>query len=64
MRGRAWELTEGGGSNGGATGIRKTKDFGDFIKTLTNGIVSGSANNLKMVVFFHVDKLSVAAGND
>ena len=44
----------GGLGDGGATGVGKTEDFGNFVETFADGVVVGGADNLKIVVFFHV----------
>lgn len=45
-------------------GIGKTEDFGDFIKTFADGVVTRGANDFKMVVLWHVNNLSMTAGDD
>ena len=54
----------GGLRNGGATGVGKTEDFGDLIKTFADGIVAGGADDFEGVVGGHVKDLGVAAGDD
>ena len=44
--------------------IGKTKNFGDFIKTFTDGIIASRGDNFKMIVGRHADDLSMAARND
>ena len=44
--------------------IGKTKNFGDFIEAFTDGIVTGRGDDFEMIMMFHADDLSMAAGND
>ena len=44
--------------------IGKTKNFGDFIKTFTDGIIASRGDNFKMIVGRHADDLSMTTGND
>ena len=50
--------------NSWAARIGKAKNFGDFIKTFTDSIITGRGDNFKMIVSGHADDLSVAARND
>ena len=50
--------------NSRATRIRKAENFGDFIEAFTDGVVTGRGDNFEMIMMFHADDLSVAAGND
>ena len=59
-----WVAGEGTLSNIGAAGVGEAEDFGDFVETFTDGVVTSGADNFEMVVFGHVDDLGVAAGDD
>ena len=50
--------------NSWSTWIRETENFSDFIKTFTDGIITGRGDDFEMVVMFHADDLSMAARND
>ena len=50
--------------NSRATRIRKAENFGDFIEAFTDGIVTGRGDDFEMIVMFHADDLSMAAGNN
>ena len=58
------DFAESGFRDGRATGVGKAENFCDFIKTLTDGIVVGGADDFKMIVLTHMEDLGVAAGND
>ena len=45
----------GGLRDGGATWIGKTEDFGDFVKTFADGVVSRGADDLEIGVAGHID---------
>ena len=47
-----------------AAWIGETKDFGNFVETFADGVVSGGADDVEMVMFCHVNELGVAAGNN
>ena len=51
-------------SDGGAARVGETEDFGDFVKTFANGIVSSGADDFKLVMSGHVDDLGVATRDD
>lgn len=50
--------------NGGAAGVGKTEDFGDFVEAFADGIVAGSANDFELIMGGHVDDLGVATRDD
>ena len=50
-----WVTGFGGFTDGGAAGVGKTEDFGDFVEAFADGVVVGGADNLEVVVVFHVD---------
>lgn len=54
----------GGLGDGGTARVGKTKDFCYFVEDFADGIIACAANNMKIVMVFHSDNLSVAAGND
>ena len=54
----------GGFRDRGATRVGETKDFGDFVKTFADGVVSGGADDFELVVGGHTNNLGVAAGDD
>lgn len=37
--------------DGGATWVGEAEDFGNFVKTFTDGIISSGANNFEMIMF-------------
>lgn len=47
-----------------AAWVGETEDFGDFVETFADGVISGGADDVEMVVFCHVNELSVATGNN
>ncbi len=47
-----------------AAWIGKTKNFGDFIKTFTDGIVASRGDDFKMIMGRHADDLGMATRND
>ena len=50
--------------DGGAARVGEAKYFCDFVETFADCVVARSANNFKVVVAVHVDKLRVASGYD
>ena len=50
--------------NSWAARIGKAKNFGDFIETFTDSIITGRGDDFEMIVMFHADDLSMAAGNN
>ena len=54
----------GGLADGWAARVGKTENFGDFVETFADGVVSGGADDFKLIVSFHVDDLGVAARDD
>lgn len=55
---------QGAFSNTGTTGVGEAEDFGDFVKTFTDGVIAGGADNFEMIVAGHIDNLSVPARDD
>ena len=47
-----------------AARVGKTENLGDFIKTFTNGVVAGGADDFEMIVALHVNDLGVATTDD
>lgn len=47
-----------------AAWVGEAKDFGDFVETFTDGVISGGADDVEMVMFCHINELSVATGNN
>ena len=50
--------------NSGPTGIGKTEDFRNLIKTFADGVVASGADNFEVIVVGHMDDLGVTAGDD
>ena len=47
-----------------AARVGETEDFSNFIKTFTDSVVAGCANNLELIVIGHIKNLSMTAGNN
>lgn len=50
--------------DGGAAGVGKAENFGDFVETFADGVVAGGADDLELVVGGHEDDLGVATRDD
>ena len=58
-----FDFAFGGFRNSRAARVGKAKNLCDLIKTFADGVVSGRADNFEMIMLFHVNNLSMSAGN-
>ena len=51
-------------ADGWAARVGKTENFGDFVETFADGVVSGGADDFELIVGLHIDDLGMAARDD